>query len=743
MPDLQQRRRQSSEYSSIESDLDLARFAQGARRNSMLASLRVLNGTNGASARFESRRRGSLAAGRRRSDPLAGADGAKGRGIGAGSRRGSLLAKTFPVDDALDGKHRSKKHFSVPGIIEEGVPSTLDIRSHSAVRPRTGPRSPSHGRRPSPNFLKDGLERVSFQGSDGRGAFLATGGTTVNSLRTRLQQARIARQKRLLQKFKSYARLITFLHRLCKSHFLSVDNTGASHRGKYIEDGGEQELLFDVRYFRAHKEAGISTDCKKILNLPFYQRTEKDRYHALIALRNFPTFAEFPLGMQQEIVKVGWYEKYQAQRVILRQGHRPLNFYFILSGSVVVRVMEEGSDVQRTVVYLNRGETFGELGLVNKQTRKSTVISRDRVEFLCIDDVVSSNSYTRIFMAGGVATLLDPTQSDFVRNLKFLEGWPMHLLAENPKKCIFSYFKRGDVLVKNSKKSDWILIVKSGSCSVMKLLHKKKPKEMKRLQSDTMVPDLTTIGKRHSMRGGSLENYNQRKTRDEFELFMQGLNVHERDATNGKRKSLSENVTQNREDGGAQGKSKVESAKDKRNARRLSRRPTLPSQHSNVHMIRRPSLQVPNNSDESDESPTEDTEQLNIVQVPMGQKKTVATEIVDEIIRNEEDGVEPVWVKVQTLTKGSYFGLSDMLFDFQPSFSVVSNGAECILISKKFYREHATTRMLGRLRREEQSYPDDQELQKNLEVKLEWDAYKKSALLTTLKRTRKKNNQPR
>ncbi len=44
---------------------------------------------------------------------------------------------------------------------------------------------------------------------------------------------------------------------------------------------------------------------------------------------------------------------------------------------------------------------------------------------------------------------------------------------------------------------------------------------------------------------------------------------------------------------------------------------------------------------------------------------------------------------------------------------------------------------------QEQSYPDDQELQKNLEVKLEWDAYKKSALLSTLKRGRKRNNQPR
>ena len=41
-----------------------------------------------------------------------------------------------------------------------------------------------------------------------------------------------------------------------------------------------------------------------------------------------------------------------------------------------------------------------------------------------------------------------------------------------------------------------------------------------------------------------------------------------------------------------------------------------------------------------------------------------------------------------------------MMFDDQPSFVVVSNGAECILLSKKFYLEHATLAMLSKLGRE-------------------------------------------
>ena len=41
-----------------------------------------------------------------------------------------------------------------------------------------------------------------------------------------------------------------------------------------------------------------------------------------------------------------------------------------------------------------------------------------------------------------------------------------------------------------------------------------------------------------------------------------------------------------------------------------------------------------------------------------------------------------------------------MLYDDQPGFSLVSNGAEIILIDKKFYLENCPQSLLTRLRRE-------------------------------------------
>jgi hypothetical protein len=42
-------------------------------------------------------------------------------------------------------------------------------------------------------------------------------------------------------------------------------------------------------------------------------------------------------------------------------------------------------------------------------------------------------------------------------------------------------------------------------------------------------------------------------------------------------------------------------------------------------------------------------------------------------------------------------GLQEAILGNQPSFSVVSNGAECVLIDKNYYVQHASDALLKRL----------------------------------------------
>ena len=45
-------------------------------------------------------------------------------------------------------------------------------------------------------------------------------------------------------------------------------------------------------------------------------------------------------------------------------------------------------------------------------------------------------------------------------------------------------------------------------------------------------------------------------------------------------------------------------------------------------------------------------------------------------------------------------GVGDVVFrEVQPNLSVVSNGAECLLVSKPFFRQHSTEGIINNLRR--------------------------------------------
>ncbi|KAK3601751.1 hypothetical protein CHS0354_016114 [Potamilus streckersoni] len=96
----------------------------------------------------------------------------------------------------------------------------------------------------------------------------------------------------------------------------------------------------------------------------------------------------------------------------------------------------------------------------------------------------------------------------------------------------------------------------------------------------------------------------------------------------------------------------------------------------------------------------------------------------------------PLFVNVRTLVKGQVFGLCEVLFEKQPSFSLVSNGVECIMIDKKFFLEHASYGHMVRLREMTFPYPSDKELQQNLESEILWNFHKKQIFSDVLTRVK-------
>ena len=55
---------------------------------------------------------------------------------------------------------------------------------------------------------------------------------------------------------------------------------------------------------------------------------------------------------------------------------------------VVVTKMEPNSNISRTVTYLHRGDSFGELGVLYNARRSATVVSEGTVELIVVADEV-------------------------------------------------------------------------------------------------------------------------------------------------------------------------------------------------------------------------------------------------------------------------------------------------------------------------------------------------------------------
>ncbi|VDI12988.1 Hypothetical predicted protein [Mytilus galloprovincialis] len=257
---------------------------------------------------------------------------------------------------------------------------------------------------------------------------------------------------------------------------------------------GLHGLSFDPGDYACRKEERLSNEAITILSMNPEERTDEQCKLALLALNHaVKAFGEFPKAMQKSLVRVGWYEKYEDKRVIIRQGHVADNFYFILSGNAIVTLMETDEETEdeviRTKAVLKKGNSFGELALMHGSRRTATVTCKSEVELLA----VWREDFVDIFMPHTYEK--EPEHIKFLRTVTSLSGWPIHKLPyHDPKICCFTYFRRGVLLCRNSNTAEWIYIIKTGSCRVLTELHDTKP--LPKLHLEKVKDEITQVHSR-------------------------------------------------------------------------------------------------------------------------------------------------------------------------------------------------------------------------------------------------------
>ena len=168
-----------------------------------------------------------------------------------------------------------------------------------------------------------------------------------------------------------------------------------------------------------------------ILKKPVTQRNSKSIQSLVSFVRHIKFFTEVKNQLSDEAVTqcchYMTYEYLKKGQYVFKQGEQGAKFYVILEGECGVMVRGgEGEAVEVTV--LKKGDSFGELGLLNNKGRAASILCKEDTHFA----VLSKDDYERI--------LLKIHQQKLAEKVDFLMALPFFGLCTNYAMQKLSYY---------------------------------------------------------------------------------------------------------------------------------------------------------------------------------------------------------------------------------------------------------------------------------------------------------------
>ena len=278
-----------------------------------------------------------------------------------------------------------------------------------------------------------------------------------------------------------------------------------SHLVKYfgpVQVDGDRELLtFDVNHFKPDMVPyeTLAMRAKAILVRPSWLRSEEDIKYLHRYVVRLNCLKRYSINVRVELSKYLLYEKFEKDRIVLRQGDIGYYFYFILSGSVLIEMEEENEktgDIIKTVAgELKAGSSFGDVALVSESKRGVTYICHEHSEFLKVekpnfDDLLKKNHKKELQKC--------LTQ---LRKHPLFKLWKESYLQNTVESSRIAEYTHGDVILKDlSKPCETIFCIIHGACLVVQ-----KMKLWERVQRDKedklMLPVMPNATRRSTLDG--------------------------------------------------------------------------------------------------------------------------------------------------------------------------------------------------------------------------------------------------
>lgn len=194
------------------------------------------------------------------------------------------------------------------------------------------------------------------------------------------------------------------------------------------------------------------------------QSSRNDRDQKLAALNQVSLFQNLSRGVISRVVDVLEVATFEKGNYIIRQGDVGDQFYIVKAGDVAItQTDDEHPDVEDQIAECHEGDCFGELALMQDETRKANVIAASEiVECYTLD----RNTFTS--MMGSLKVMLEQSRLvQLLKNVRILKDLRVDQLEKVACAARPKTYREGEVIINQGDVGSEFFIVQEGCVQVV------------------------------------------------------------------------------------------------------------------------------------------------------------------------------------------------------------------------------------------------------------------------------------
>ncbi|TDG40973.1 hypothetical protein AWZ03_012598 [Drosophila navojoa] len=165
---------------------------------------------------------------------------------------------------------------------------------------------------------------------------------------------------------------------------------------QWMDDPEEQGIVMNAKrnvafLIRQKRKTGVLTVAEKsLLRTPHANRTVEDRKKLCLIVAGLPCFSHLPPKLRVRLIPYLRYSNYGEDRMLIRQNDIPITVYFMISGEVEMRKNVIDKSTKKTTMVseaiVGVGDVIGDVALLEDCLRLNTYVTLTHCEVLSITD---------------------------------------------------------------------------------------------------------------------------------------------------------------------------------------------------------------------------------------------------------------------------------------------------------------------------------------------------------------------